>query len=73
MSAASLLSLAPSSAGLATRRRRSPASCRRVAVLRVSAHGGVGGSGGSAYQGKDKGHDDPLSPWYAVKGLGSRV
>jgi hypothetical protein len=48
----SLLSLAPPTAALRTTRRTAPSA--RRASLRVVAHGGVGGSGGTAYEGKDK-------------------
>lgn len=56
--------IAPSAAGLAIRRRTAPkVSSGRRASLRVSAHGGVGGSGGTQYAGRDKPHGSDQAPW----------
>ena len=47
-----------------SRKTSSPGgSLTRRSSVRVVAHGGVGGSGGTPYAGKDKGFDHPDSPW----------
>ena len=58
-------SLVPSVAGLTVRRRNTSAKAPagRRASLRVVAHGGVGGSGGPQYPGKDKPHGSDQAPW----------
>lgn len=47
-------------AGVKARVKRAPTS---RATLRVVAHGGVGGSGGPAYAGKDKEFGSDQAPW----------
>jgi hypothetical protein len=52
------LNLAPA---LRTRAAKRPAAKR--GSLQVVAHGGVGGSGGTQYPGKDKPHGSDQAPW----------
>ena len=60
-----IASLSSSVAGASIRRKAAApkVTSGRRASLRVSAHGGVGGSGGPQYPGKDKPFGSDEAPW----------